>query len=142
MEFDSEFGEIVWLSLRVTGSAVLVSSLIGVPVGAWLGLSEHRSRVAVRSVVHTLMALPPVVVGLVLYILLSRSGPLAWLGWLFTPQAMITAQVILSLPFIIGITMTAVAAVPAELILQVRSLGASGWQARWTVLREARHGVL
>jgi len=139
---DSELWPIVWLSLRVSGSAVLIGSLIGVPAGAWLGLSHYRFRFAVRSIVHTLMALPPVVVGLVLYILLSRSGPLARLGWLFTPQAMVLAQVILALPFIVGITMTAVESVPRELMLQVRSLGASWSQARWTLLREARHGVL
>jgi tungstate transport system permease protein len=92
--------------------------------------------------IHTGMALPPVVVGLVLYLLLSRSGPLAFLGWLFTPKAMITAQTILALPFVIGITMSSVAAVPTELGAQIKSLGASDWQCRWTVLREARHGLL
>jgi len=88
------------------------------------------------------MGLPPVVVGLVLYMLFSRSGPLAGLGWLFTPQAMIVAQVILALPFVVGITMASVAAVPGALLPQLRSLGATERQVRWTVLREARHGVL
>jgi tungstate transport system permease protein len=88
------------------------------------------------------MAMPPVVVGLLLYLLFSRSGPLASLSWLFTPAAMITAQTILALPFVIGITMTSVTAVPPELSAQIKSLGASPWQSRWTILREARHGVL
>jgi tungstate transport system permease protein len=88
------------------------------------------------------MALPPVVVGLLLYMLLSRSGPLGFLGWLFTAKAMILAQVILSLPFVTGITMLAVSSVPADLYRQVRSLGATHAQARWTMLREARAGVL
>jgi tungstate transport system permease protein len=88
------------------------------------------------------MALPPVVVGLALYLLLSRSGPLGALDWLFTPQAMVLAQVLLTLPFVLGITMASVAAVPAELPLQVRSLGASPWQVRLAVLTEARPGVL
>jgi tungstate transport system permease protein len=88
------------------------------------------------------MALPPVVVGLLVYLLLSRSGPFGGLGWLFTVQAMIIAQVVLTLPFVVGITMTSIAAVPPDLFLQVRSLGASPWQARWTVLREARSGVV
>ena len=87
------------------------------------------------------MALPPVVIGLVLYILLSRGGPLAFLGWLFTPEAMIAAQTVLAMPFVIGITMSAVAVVPAELSLQIRTLGANDRQCRWTILREARHGV-
>jgi tungstate transport system permease protein len=88
------------------------------------------------------MGLPPVVVGLAIYVLLSRSGPLGFLGWLFTPRAMILAQAVLVFPFVMGITMNAVMAVPTELWLQVRSLGASAWQTRWTMLREARQGVL
>ena len=129
---------IIWLSFRVSGTAVLISTLIGVPGGVWLGLSQHRGKRLLAAAVHTGMALPPVVVGLVLYILLSRSGPLAFLGWLFTPNAMIFAQTVLALPFVVGITMSAVAAVPAELPLQLRTLGASVGQCRWTVLREAQ----
>jgi tungstate transport system permease protein len=139
--FDSQCWSILWLSLRVSGTAVLISSLVGVPIGAWLGLPKGRLGPIVRAVIQTGMALPPVVVGLVLYIVFSRSGPLAFLDWLFTPQAMITAQVILALPFVIGITMVSVAAVPRELLPQLRSLGATERQVQWTVLREARHGV-
>lgn len=137
-----DFWSIVWLSLRVSATAVLLSSLVGVPLGAWLGLSCGGRKWPCRAAVHTGMALPPVVVGLVLYLLLSRHGPLAFLGWLFTPQAMILAQVLLALPFVVGITMSAVAGVPRELVPQLRSLGATPRQVRWTVLREARHGVL
>lgn len=140
--FTAEFWSIVCLSLRVSGTAVLISSLIGVPLGVWLGMSIFRGRRAISAIIHTGMASPPVVVGLLLYLLLSRSGPLASLGWLFTPEAMITAQSILALPFVIGITMNSVAAVPMELSSQLRSLGASDWQCRWTILREARHGVV
>ena len=133
---------ILALSLQVSGTAVLLSSAIGIPIGVMLGLWNHRSKWLVSAATHTGMAVPPVVVGLVLYLLLSRSGPLAPLGWLFTPQAMITAQTMLALPFVIGITMSSVAAVPRELVPQCRTLGASDWQCRWTVLHEARHGVL
>lgn len=138
----SDFWSIVALSLAVSGTAVLISSLVGVPLGAWLGLSRFRGRRAVAVIVHTGMSLPPVVVGLVLYLLLSRSGPLSILGWLYTPQAMVAAQTLLSLPFVIGITMGAVAAVPPALSQQLRSLGASTFQCRWAILREARQGVL
>ena len=137
----AEFWAIVRLSLVVSGTAVLISSLIGVPCGLWLGLSDWRGRRVVAAMIHTGMALPPVVIGLLLYLLLSRSGPLAFLGWLFTAEAMIAAQTILALPFVIGITMSSVAAVPAELGSQIKSLGASDWQCRWAVLREARRGV-
>jgi tungstate transport system permease protein len=138
---DADFWSIVWLSLAVSGTAVILSSLVGIPAGAWLGLTRFRLKPLLAAVVHTGMALPPVVVGLLLYILLSRSGPLAFLGWLFTPQAMILAQTILAVPFVTGITMNAVASVPTDLALQLRSLGASDWQCRWAVLREARPGV-
>jgi tungstate transport system permease protein len=140
--FDAAFWSIVWLSLRVSGTAVLMSSLVGIPLGVWVGLSHSRWKSILSPIIYTGMALPPVVVGLVLYMLLSRSGPLAVLGWLFTPQAMILAQTVLTLPFVVGITMTSVSAVPTELALQIRSLGASRWQTRWMVLRETRHGVL
>ncbi len=80
MTFDSNFWSIAWLSLQVSGTAVLLSAVIGIPCGAWLGLSARGNRPWLRSTIHTGMALPPVFVGLVLYILLSRSGPLASLG--------------------------------------------------------------
>jgi tungstate transport system permease protein len=121
--------------------AVTLSTLIGVPLGAWLGLTRSRLRGPLSVLIYTGMGLPPVVVGLVVYLLLSRSGPLAFLEWLFTPNAMVLAQVILALPLVTGITMSAVAAVPADLFAQVHSLGASRWQTRWAVLREARIGV-
>lgn len=141
MDVASELGSTVWRSLHVSGVAVLVSSLVGIPMGTWLGLTRSRVRAILAVMIQTGMALPPVVVGLCLYLLLSRSGPLGSWGWLFTLKSMILAQIILTLPFILGITMISVAAVPPELFLQLRSLGASRWQARWTVLREARAGV-
>ena len=109
----------------------MLSSFVGIPLGAWIGLTRGRAVTAAKLITHTGMALPPVVVGLVLYILLSRSGPLGSLGWLLTTKAMILAQFVLSLPFVVGITMAAVAAVPAELRIQLRSLGATPWQSRW-----------
>lgn len=141
-EFTAEFWSICWLSLRVSGMAVLLAALLGIPLGIGLGLANFRGRRLLGALINTGMAVPPVVLGLALYLLLSRSGPLGFLGWLFTPTAMITAQTILALPFVIGITSTALASVPAELSGQLRSLGASPWQCRWTMLREARRGVL
>src|SRR6266851_4640868 len=139
---DTELWSIVWLSLRVTGTAVLLSALAAIPLGMWLGLAQFRGKYLLTALVHTGMGLPPVVVGLAVYLLLSRSGPVAFLDWLFTPQAMILAQSIIALPLIIGVTMAAVSAVPRDLLLQVRSLGASPWQAGLAVLLEARAGVL
>ena len=139
---DSELWSVVWLTLRVTCTALLLSALLGIPLGTWLGLARFRGKALVTALVHTGMGLPPVVVGLAFYLLLSRSGTFGPLGWLFTPQAMILAQAVIAFPLVTGITMTAVAAVPAELFVQVRSLGASRAQANWAVLREARAGVL
>lgn len=139
--YASELSDILWRSLLVSGVAVLVSSLVGIPMGVWLGSTRFRGRGILSVLIQTGMALPPVVVGLLVYLLLSRSGPLGGLGWLFTVQAMIVAQVVLTLPFVVGITMVSIAAVPPELFLQLRSLGASPWQTRWTILREARSGV-
>lgn len=132
---------ILALSLRVALVAVLLSVVVAAPLGTWLGLSPWGRSVGVRAVVYTGMALPPVVVGLAIYLLLSASGPLGALGWLFTPKAMILAQIVLDIPFVTGITMAAVAAVPDEFRDQVRALGASDSQARWAVLREARGGL-
>ena len=140
--YATELGDILWRSLQVSGVAVVVSSLVGIPIGVWLGSTRFPGRSFLSVLIQTGMALPPVVVGLLVYLLLSRSGPFGGLGWLFTVQAMIIAQVVLTLPFVVGITMTSIAAVPPDLFLQVRSLGASPWQARWTVLREARSGVV
>lgn len=140
--FDPALYEIIFLSLRVTGLALLISMLIGVPTGAALGLSRLRARGLVTALLYTGMGLPPVVVGLFVYLMLSRSGPFGALGWLFTPSAMVVAQVIIAFPLVAGLTMTAVQGVDPALRVQVRSLGATRVQETWAVLREARIGVV
>jgi tungstate transport system permease protein len=134
--------EITGLSMRVSGLAVLGSALAGIPLGIALAFSSPASRRWWNTVVQTGMALPPVVVGLLLYLLLSRSGPLGHWQWLYTARAMILAQVILTLPFVIAVTASSVSSVPGELFWQLRVLGATPWQARLAVLKEARSGVL
>ncbi len=134
--------EIIWLSLRVSGSALLISTVIGVPTGAALGLSRLRARGFITALLYTGMGLPPVVVGLFVYLMLSRSGPFGMLGWLFTPSAMIVAEVIIAFPLVAGLTMTAVQGVDPALRVQVRSLGATRIQDMWSVLLEARIGVV
>jgi tungstate transport system permease protein len=96
----------------------------------------------VTAVLYTGMGLPPVVVGLFVYLLLSRSGPFGYLGWLFTPKAMVVAQVVISFPLVVGFTMASVMGVDPDLRRQVLSLGATDWQATWATLREARAGVI
>jgi tungstate transport system permease protein len=121
---------------------LLISALVGIPIGAWLGLSDFRFRQLIVVLVYTGMGFPPVVVGLAIYLALSQSGPLGSFGWLFTAQAMISAQVVIALPLVIGLTMTAIESLEENLRMQVRSLGADNWQEIITLLSEAREGVL
>lgn len=144
---DPALMEIVLLSLRVSGIALLFSTLLGIPLGAALGLSRFPARRLVIALLYTGMGFPPVVVGLFVYLLLSRSGPLgqlhsALVPALFTPAAMIVAQTIISFPLVAGFTMAAVMGVSPQLRLQVLSLGATRWQTTLAILGEARVGVV
>jgi tungstate transport system permease protein len=138
----SSLGPVVLLSLYVSGAALAIAAVIGVPAGARLALYPLPGHRVVDLLIYTGMGLPPVVVGLAVYLLLSRSGPLGGLSWLFTPAAMITAQTIIALPLVVGLTQSAVESVDPALRLQVRALGATPAQVMWAVLREARAGVL
>ena len=133
---------IVGLSLFVSGVALALATIAGVPLGAALALRRVPGRRLIVVLIYTGMGLPPVVAGLVVYLLLSRSGPLGLLGWLFTPNAMIVAQVIIALPLVIGLTMAAVEGIDPALRQQVRALGATPRQVMWAVLAEARPGVV
>lgn len=139
---DAALLEIVLLSLQVTGIALGIAMLFGIPLGAALGLSKLRAQGLFTVLLYTGMGLPPVVVGLFVYLMLSRSGPFGNLGWLFSPSAMIVAQTIIAFPVIAGLTMAAVQGVDPQLRLQARSLGATRIQEMWTVLSEARIGVI
>ncbi|HJN41532.1 MAG: ABC transporter permease [Anaerolineales bacterium] len=133
----------VLLTLRITFSSLALSTLLGLPVGAALGLAGRLpARGLLMAALYTGMGLPPVVVGLFVFVLLSRSGPLGELGWLFTPTAMVFAQTIIALPLVIGLTMAAVGSAHPELRPQLRALGATRWQAVMTVLAETRLGLL
>jgi tungstate transport system permease protein len=133
--------EIVALSFRVTGIALAIAVFTGVPLGAIVGLTRFPGKRLVTLVFYTGMGLPPVVVGLFVYLMLSRSGPLGVMEWLFTPAGMVVAQTIIAFPVAAGLTQTAVEAVDRDLRLQIRALGATRWQSGWTILREARIGV-
>lgn len=134
--------EIVGLSLGVSGGATLVGSLLGIPLGSFLAMRDFRGKRQVVHLTYSLMALPPVLAGLVVYLLLSKNGPLGRLELLFTPWAMILAQVMLVIPIVTGLTFAAVAAQDKAVQEQARSLGATPGQAFLTVLREARGGIM
>jgi tungstate transport system permease protein len=143
----SQLQEIILLSLRVSGFALLFSTLIGIPLGMFLGLKRFIGRRFLSALLFTGMGFPPVVVGLFVYLLLSRSGPLgqlnwAWLPSLFTPSAMMLAQTIIAFPLVAGFTMAAVMGVDPQLRQQVLALGATNRQAALTVLMEAKVGVI
>ncbi|KPK08206.1 MAG: tungstate transporter permease [Anaerolineae bacterium SG8_19] len=144
---DPELWQIVLLSLQVSGVALLISTLFGVPVGAFMALSRFIGRRLLIVFLYTGMGFPPVVIGLFVYLLLSRSGPLgqldsALIPRLFTPGAMVMAQIIISFPLVAGFTMAAVLGVDPQIRLQVRALGATRWQTIVATLSEARVGVL
>jgi tungstate transport system permease protein len=134
--------QIALLSILVSGAATLISLIIGIPVGSWLGMNRFPGRRFLISIVNTGMGLPPVSVGLVVAIFLWRSGPLGFLGMMYTPYAMILAQTIIAFPIVVGFTMAAVQQLDPKLGQQILSLGASRVQLVWLLLKEARLPLL
>ena len=134
--------DIVALSLQVSLSAVGLATLAGLPLGAAVAVGRFPGRPAVVVLLNALMGLPPVVVGLAVYLLLSRAGPLGALGLLFTPGAMVVAQTILILPIIAALSRQAVEDAWREYDEQLRSLGVDGPRAALTVLWDVRFSLL
>ena len=140
--FDGELREIILLSLTVSLSAVLIAALVGLPAGAWLATTSSRWRPVLITLVSSLMGLPPVVVGLVVYLLLSNAGVLGPLQLLYTPTAMIIAQAILITPILIALTRETLAQLYEQHREQLVLLGATAGQRMRTLLWEGRHGLL
>ena len=140
--FDPEVYGIMFLSLRVSGTATILAALVAIPFGAFVGLHEFVGRRLLINVVNTLMGLPPVVVGLVVYLILSSRGWLGPLNLLYTPTAMIIAQLIMCVPIVAGITISSVRSVEKKVVDSAKSLGATDWQVSWTILSEARTGLM
>lgn len=139
---DADLIEISLRSLRVTLSAVLVSSLIGLPLGCWLAVRRFRFRRLVIATLNALMGLPPVVVGLIVYLMLSRSGPFGVFGLLFTPTAMIIAQVVILTPLIASISHQAIRDLWAEYHDLLISLNTTRRQRIMTLLWDGRRALL
>lgn len=138
---DPELLRIVGLSLRVSFTAVLLGSIIGLPLGALLALTRFRGRAACIVILNASMGLPPVVVGLIVYLILSRSGPLGELGWLFTPAGMVVAQIVLITPIVAALSRQTVADLWAEYEEQLRSLGLTPLKAIATLLWDGRFSL-
>jgi tungstate transport system permease protein len=142
VSFDPEVLGITFLSIKVSGSATLISLIIGISVGASVALTRFPGRSIAVSLINTGMALPPVVVGLFVTISLWRNGPLGFLGILYTPLAMIIAQAVIATPIVTGITLAAVQQLPTKLRLQILALGATRFQMLWILIKEAKLSLL
>lgn len=142
MLIDSEVFQITFLSLQVSTIATLISLLIGLPFGTWIALGSFRGRSFLLSIINTGMALPPVVVGLVVAMMLWRSGPLGDLHLVYTPVAIIIAQTVIAAPVVTGLTAAALEALDPRLQQQLLGLGASRLQMIWYLWREARLPLL
>ena len=139
---DSEIIEITLRTLLIAGISTLIALAIGVPLGAALALKRFRGRRPIVALVHTGMGVPPVVVGLVVAVLLWRSGPLGGLNLIYSPTAMVVAQFIIAVPLVTGVSLVAVQALNPRLLDQVVALGANRAQLLWVIVREARLGLL
>ncbi len=142
LHLNRELLGIILLSLEVSGIALVISTIVGLPVGALLGLKRFPARDLTISTINTFMGLPPVVVGLFLYLLLSRRGPLGFMGLLYSPSAMIIAQTILAIPIVTALCHSAIVGVDPIIRQAARTLGATPAQETITIIKEARYGIL
>ncbi|MBF8436272.1 ABC transporter permease [Halanaerobiaceae bacterium Z-7014] len=142
ISLDREVLQIIAVSLRVSGTALVFSVLIGLPLGTFLGLASFPGKKIITAFLYTGMGFPPVVVGLFVFIIFSNAGPLGDLNWLFTTRAIVVAQTVIALPLVAGFIMTAVMGVDKNLLLQLRTLGVTRFQMIWTIIKEARLGAL
>jgi len=139
---DREVLEIILRTLHVSGTATIIGVMIGTPLGTLIALTSFPGRRIIISIINLGMGLPPVVVGLGVWLTLCRYGPLGLLGLLYTPSAMIIAQVIIAAPIITGFTIAAIQSLNPKIKLQILALGASRLQLLWLLLREAKLGLL
>jgi tungstate transport system permease protein len=142
LNLDKELWGIIFLSIKVSGTALIAATFLGLPVAAFLGFKRFPLRGAVVSILNTFMGLPPVVVGLFIYLLLSRSGPLGFLALLYTPTAMIIAQTILAFPIVASLSHSAIVSVDPIIRQASMTLGATPFQVSLAVIREARYGIV
>lgn len=142
IRLDVEVLQTVWTSLYTSSVAICLAALAGVPLGLWLGINSFPGRRLIVTLLNTLMALPTVVVGLILFGLFSRQGPAGSLGLLFTPLAMIAGQMVLAIPIVANLVLAAVSGADSRIMDTARTLGANGFQACLRLLKEIRFGVM
>ena len=142
ISLDPEVMEVVGRSLGISGTACLLASLICLPLGSLIHFHHFRGKRALINIIQTLFSVPTVLVGLLILVLFSRAGPLGEFGILFTPPVMVIGQMILIIPLLLGLTISALSGVSREIVDTATSLGASGFQVVLLVLKEARYAVL
>jgi tungstate transport system permease protein len=139
---DAEVWAITWLSLKVSGTATVIALTLGIPLGILMAMTRFPGRAFAVALINTGMGLPPVVVGLFISVLLWRSGPLGFLNLIYTPAAMVIAQVAIAFPIVAGLTMAAFQTLNPKLNLQLLGIGASRPQLLWLLCKEARLPLL
>jgi tungstate transport system permease protein len=142
ISLNPEVLDITARSLYISLSATLVASLIAIPVGGFIHFKEFGGKRGLITIIQTLYALPTVLAGLLIWLLLSRAGPLGFLGLLFTPTGMIIGQIVLIVPLMMGMTLIALSGVSQTKQDTVISLGATGVQTVFTIVKEARYAIL
>ena len=141
ISLDPEVMEIAWRSLRISVTSILLASIICLPLGSLIHFHRFRGKRIVISLIQTFYSIPTVAIGLFVFVLFSRAGPLGGLNILFTPTIMVLGQMILITPILLGLTISALSGVDRTILDTARSLGASGFQTAVVVLREARFAV-
>lgn len=139
---EAEIRDIILRTLAISGAATVIAMLLGIPTGYALARSRFRGRTLLLGLVNTGMGMPPVVIGLIVWLVLARGGVFGPLHLLYTPQAMVIAQFLIAVPLVIGFTAASVQALPGALPDLLRSLGAGRLQRLWLLCREARLGLL
>ena len=142
VHLDPELLKIIFLSIEVSAAALLIATTLGLPVGAVIGLRKFPGRSLIISLLNSFMGLPPVVVGLFVYLILSRSGPLGFMGLLYSPSAMIIAQTILAFPIVAALSHSSIIKVDPIMKQASLTLGATPFQVSVTVMNEARYGIM
>jgi tungstate transport system permease protein len=141
-DLDADLLQIVWVSVYTTTLSVLLASLIGIPLGTAVGIGHFFGRRVLITLLNTLMAMPTVVIGLLVYGMLSRQGPLGEWGLLFTPAAIIVGQTLLAIPIVANYTMSAINGADKRIVPTVLTLGGGRRQAFWQLMLEVRFGVM
>jgi len=142
LNLNKELLGIIFLSIKVSGTALVAAAVIGLPLSALLGFRKFPLKGLIISLLNTFMGLPPVVVGLFVYLLLSRSGPLGFMGLLYTPSAMVIAQTILAFPIVASLCYSAIVSVDPIIRQASMTLGATPFQISVTIINEARYGIM